>query len=73
MAYLERALEALTPAQRAVITLRDFAGYDTQAICNALDISETNMRVLLHRARSKIRRQLERYLTEPPETSGTSA
>ena len=73
MAYLERALEELPPAQRSVIMMRDFAGYDAQAICNALDISETNMRVLLHRARSRIRGQLEQYLVEPPESLGTSS
>jgi RNA polymerase sigma-70 factor (ECF subfamily) len=69
MAHIERVLEALPPAQRSVITLRDFAGYDAPAICNALGISETNMRVLLHRARSKVRGQLERYLAESPESS----
>jgi RNA polymerase sigma-70 factor (ECF subfamily) len=73
MGYLERALEELPPAQRSVITLRDFAGYDAQAICNVLGISETNMRVLLHRARSKIRGQLEQFIAEPQESSGTSS
>jgi RNA polymerase sigma-70 factor (ECF subfamily) len=69
MAHIERMLEALPPAQRSVITLRDFAGYDAPAICNALGISETNMRVLLHRARSKVRGQLEQYFAESPESS----
>jgi RNA polymerase sigma-70 factor (ECF subfamily) len=73
MAYIERALEVLPPAQRSVITLRDFAGYDARAVCNALGITETNMRVLLHRARSKIRGQLEQYIAEPIESSGTSS
>jgi RNA polymerase sigma-70 factor (ECF subfamily) len=71
MAYLERALDALPPAQRSVVTLRDFAGYDAHTICNVLGISETNMRVLLHRARSRMRGQLERYFAEPTRGAGT--
>ncbi len=56
------AVEALPPAQREVITLRDVDGWSAAEVCNTLDISETNQRVLLHRARSKVRRALERYL-----------
>jgi len=62
-ARLQSAIDRLPPAQRAVITLRDVTGYDAKAICNALEITETNMRVLLHRARSRVRAELERYLT----------
>lgn len=69
MTYLSSALDALPPAQRTVITLRDFAGYDAQSICNVLSITETNMRVLLHRARSKIRGELERYFDDLPLSS----
>ncbi|MGH2922341.1 MAG: RNA polymerase sigma factor [Gaiellaceae bacterium] len=61
---LRRAIEALPPTQRAVISLRDVEGWGSEEVCNALEISETNQRVLLHRARSKVRRALEEYLTE---------
>jgi RNA polymerase sigma-70 factor, ECF subfamily len=63
-AVVEQAIEELAPAQRAVISLRDVEGWPSDEVCNALDISETNQRVLLHRARSKVRRALEDYLTE---------
>ena len=64
---LARALEELPPAQRAVVTLRDIAGFEAAEICNELDIGETHMRVLLHRGRSKLRAALEQYLNESPE------
>ena len=60
------AIEALPPSQREVIRLRDVRGWTSKEVCNALDISETNQRVLLHRARSKIRAALESYL-QPEE------
>jgi RNA polymerase sigma-70 factor, ECF subfamily len=62
---IERAIEALPAAQRAVISLRDVEGWAAEEVCNALGVSETNQRVLLHRARSKVRRALEEYLSEP--------
>ena len=62
-AVVERAIAALPPAQRAVISLRDIEGWDAEEVCNALTISETNQRVLLHRARSAVRKALEEYLT----------
>lgn len=55
-------IEGLPPNQRAVITLRDIEGFDPDDVCNVLDVSDTNQRVLLHRARSKVRRALEEYL-----------
>lgn len=61
---IERAIEGLPPAQRAVITMRDTEGLSSDEVCNVLDLTETNQRVLLHRARSKVRRALERYLDE---------
>ena len=66
MARLSRIIDDLPPAQRTVLTLRDIAGQDPETICNELGITETNMRVLLHRARSKTRSELERYLADTP-------
>ncbi len=57
------AIERLPPMQRLVITMRDLEGWDSEEVRNALDISETNQRVLLHRARSKARTALEAYFT----------
>ncbi len=56
------AIDELPAAQRAVISLRDVAGWDSAEVCNALDLTEVNQRVLLHRARAKVRRALENYL-----------
>lgn len=64
LAQVQAAIEALPPAQRAVITLHDVEGWAVKEICNILEISETNQRVLLHRARAKVRRALESYLDE---------
>ena len=58
------AIEALPANQRAVISLRDVEGWNAEEVCNALGLSETNQRVLLHRARSKVRRALEEYLRD---------
>jgi RNA polymerase sigma-70 factor (ECF subfamily) len=63
-ARLAKAIEALPPAQRAVISLRDVEGWSSEEVRNALELSETNQRVLLHRARAKVRRALESYLGE---------
>lgn len=60
--YLEAAVEMLPEQQRMVLTLRDIQGWSADEVCNALGIAETNQRVLLHRARSKVRRALEEYL-----------
>ena len=59
---VERAIDKLPPAQRAVITMRDVQGFTSEEVCNALDLTETNQRVLLHRARAKVRRALEEYM-----------
>ena len=61
-ALVQQAIDTLPPNQRMVITLRDIEGFPSADVCNALAISETNQRVLLHRARSKVRAQLEQHL-----------
>jgi RNA polymerase sigma-70 factor (ECF subfamily) len=61
-ARIDQVIAGLPPHQREVITLRDVEGWGSADVCNALRISETNQRVLLHRARSKVRRAMEQYL-----------
>ena len=62
MDVIEREIDRLPPAQRAVITMRDVQGFSSEEVCNALDLTETNQRVLLHRARAKVRNALEEYM-----------
>ena len=62
--HLMAAIDALPPAQRTVITLRDIEGFSGPEVSSLLEISEANQRVLLHRARSKVRAALECYLEE---------
>ncbi|MBO0884455.1 MAG: sigma-70 family RNA polymerase sigma factor, partial [Mycobacterium sp.] len=61
-AIVERAIAELPVAQREVITLRDVEGQTAVEVCNTLGLTEINQRVLLHRARSRVRAALERYL-----------
>lgn len=56
------ALEGLPAAQRAVMTLRDVEGWESSEVCELLGITEANQRVLLHRARSKVRGHVEERL-----------
>lgn len=63
------AVDSLSDSQREVITLRDIGGWDSKEVCNALGISEVNQRVLLHRARSKVRAAVERRLGAVEETT----
>jgi len=62
MAVLQDAIDGLPATQRVVVTLRDIEGLDSAEVCNILEISETNQRVLLHRARVRLRTALEERL-----------
>ena len=58
---MDGVVAALPQGQRAVITLRDLEGVEPEETCNILGITMTNQRVLLHRARTKVREALERH------------
>jgi len=58
---LDRALSALPPRQRTVVTMRDVCGMNAEEVCAALNISPVNQRVLLHRARGVLREALAGY------------
>jgi RNA polymerase sigma-70 factor (ECF subfamily) len=61
VAVAQAAIEELPEVQRAVITMRDVAGFSSDEVCGELALSEGNQRVLLHRARTKVRLALERH------------
>jgi RNA polymerase sigma-70 factor, ECF subfamily len=61
-AVVMRAIDRLPPMQAEVIRLHDIAGWTSEEVRNALDLTQTNQRVLLHRARAKVRRALDDYL-----------
>src|SRR3954467_1940866 len=62
LALIGEAIAGLPERQHLVILMRDIEGWSAGEVCEALEISEANQRVLLHRARSKVRRVLESYL-----------
>ena len=59
LAVAREAIDGLPDAQRTVITMRDVAGFASEDVCEVLGLSEGNQRVLLHRARTRVRRALE--------------
>jgi RNA polymerase sigma-70 factor, ECF subfamily len=63
-AVIDAAIAVLPDQQRQVIELRDVEGWSSDEVRNVLELSVTNQRVLLHRARSKVRAALEDYLGE---------
>ena len=62
MSVVQRAVDDLPDAQRVVLTMRDIIGFESEDVCDALGISEVNQRVLLHRARTRVRKALEAYV-----------
>ena len=64
LGVVKNAIEELPDLQRTVITMRDIVGCDSDEVCETLEISEGNQRVLLHRARARVRSALERHLDE---------
>ncbi len=64
---VRQAIAELPDRQRAVISLRDVDGWTSAEVCDLLDLSEGNQRVLLHRARARVRQALEdRYQAAAP-------
>ena len=61
-AHIRAAIDRLPEGQRAVIQLRDVEGWSSREVCEALGVSEVNQRVLLHRARSRVRREIARHV-----------
>ncbi len=61
---IAEAISALPERQREVIALRDVEGWSSSEVCETLNLSAANQRLLLHRARSKVRSRLERLLTQ---------
>jgi RNA polymerase sigma-70 factor, ECF subfamily len=64
LATIRFAVDRLPPDQREVITMRDLLGWSAAEVCDALEVSDANQRVLLHRARSKVRASLEQRYDE---------
>jgi RNA polymerase sigma-70 factor (ECF subfamily) len=68
-ARLRRAIEGLPVRQQTVIALRDVEGWSPEEVCDALGLSEGNQRVLLHRARSRVRAELEQYFADEAQSA----
>ncbi len=62
--HLRAAIDDLPANQRTVITMRDLEGYSSEEVCNVLGITETNQRVILHRARTGVRARVTAYFRE---------
>lgn len=73
---LQLELDALPEMQRRVVLLRDVEGLSAMDVCNVLDLSETNQRVVLHRGRARLRTALDRYVqngVRPPSSPAKRA
>lgn len=63
MQHLEGILARLPERLRLVLTLRDIEGLEVEEVCNMLGVTETHLRVLLRRARTRVRAELEPLMT----------
>jgi RNA polymerase sigma-70 factor (ECF subfamily) len=63
-ALIDSTIDALPLRQQQVIRLRDIEGWEPSEVCQALEISDGNQRILLHRARARVRSMLETYFAE---------
>jgi len=63
-AHLRAAIDALPANQRTVITMRDLEGCSSEEVCNVLGLTETNQRVILHRARCGVRARVAAYFRD---------
>ena len=59
--HIDQALKQLPPLQQTALVLRDMQGMDMESICKILDVSESNGRVLIHRARSQLREAIDQF------------
>ncbi len=64
--FVDETMRTLPENQRRVMVLRDIEGWSSQDVCDLLDLSEVNQRVLLHRARSRVRAALEAKMGTQP-------
>ena len=62
LAVVGRTIDALPPMQAEVLRLRDVLGWSSEEVRNALELTDTNQRVLLHRARARVREAVEQHL-----------
>jgi RNA polymerase sigma-70 factor (ECF subfamily) len=60
--HIQRAIGALPASLRVVLTMRDVEGLSSKEVCSILRIRETHQRVLLHRARTRVRVALQAYV-----------
>lgn len=61
-ALIDAVIAEMPSTQREVIVLRDLSHFSSAEVCDLLEVTESNQRVLLHRARSRVRAALEQYL-----------
>jgi len=71
--HVQTVIDRLPPGQRAVILLRDMEGRDAEETCALLELSPENQRVLLHRARSRIRQEIDTLVSAGPAKSAEPA
>lgn len=65
---LDAALRMLPPRQRAVVVMRDVEGFTAEEVCEVLDLTPEDQRVLLHRGRAGVRAELEAYHRDDRDT-----